>query len=186
MTHKMSKQQVQGNQYNAEDNINIAGRDIRITEVKVEDSLTKGRNYAKKGQKALLRKEYTTAQHLLEEANLLLSEEDGAVELAQVKYYLALALLQGRLPFLTILQNMHRVEELLDSAITLSPLHSYYYTLSLFKLDFARHGFTKYKNDALRLKKKAQKVQKTQMDEENLQLLGKCQADLVKRMRNFQ
>jgi hypothetical protein len=185
ITHNMPKPRVQGNQYNAEGNINIAGRDIHITEVKVEDSLTKGRKHAKKGQQALLRKEYTTAQSLLEEANVLLSEEHGPGELAQVKYYLALALLQGRLPFLTTLQNMRRIEELLDSAITLSPIHSYYYTLALFKIDFARHGLYKYKNDALRLKQKAQKVRKTQLDEENLQLLRKCQADLIKRIGNF-
>jgi hypothetical protein len=166
-------QHVHGNQYNA------AG-DINITELSAEDPVEKGRNSADQGYRALLRADYASAQHFLEEANYTLPEKQFPEEAAQIKYHYALALLQGRRPFWASFPDIKRIEQLLTSAISLHPLHSYYHTLALIKRDFARHGLLQYKQEMQKLKQKAMRIPKIATDRENLQLLAHCQPQLVK------
>ena len=144
-----------------------------------EDAETKGRANYKRGQKALLRKDYVAARKYLAQAEQQLDEDHLALEAAQVRYLQALALLNGQRPFLTTLQTIRRIEGLLRAALALQPLHSYYYALALFKHDFARNGLPDYKTDARDLGRQALRIKRTAIDEENLRLLVAEQPQLM-------
>jgi hypothetical protein len=151
----------------------------------VENSPTRGRDTSRRGYNALTRGDYTAARHYLEEAEGLLPEDRFPSEAAQVKYLLALALLGGQRPFSCTIQIMRRIEQLLRSAIGLHALHSYYCTLALFKRDFARNGLPYYQSDAQDLARKAQRIHRRAIDEENLKLLAQCQPRLVSDSKNW-
>lgn len=144
-----------------------------------EDSPAKGRDNTRRGYNALMRGDYTAAIQYLEEADRLLHEDHLPFESAQVKFLLALALLGGQRPFSSTIQIMRLSEQLLRSAIGLHALYSYYYTLALFKRDFARNGLPEYQSDAQNLARQAQQMNRTEIDEENLKLLAECQSRLV-------
>ncbi|HEY7419070.1 MAG TPA: toll/interleukin-1 receptor domain-containing protein [Ktedonobacteraceae bacterium] len=146
-----------------------------------EDVLAKARSEAARGYKALKRKDYIAAKRCLETADLTLAEDELPTESAQIKYYMAIALLNGYRPFSDAITRsaMEHIEQILNAAIKLRPLHSYYYTLALLKRDFARHGLPRYKEDAQNLLRKARRINPTQVDNENLHVLTICQPRLV-------
>ena len=152
-----------------------------------EDLVTKARSEAQRGYSALQRKDYNTAKRCLEAADLALSEDEQPTEAAQIKYHLALALLNGRRPFSDSMtkSTMESIEQLLRLAIKLQSLHSYYYTLALLKRDFARYGLHQYQSNALTLFRKAQRINLTETDNVNLRLLTLCQPRLVDDARHW-
>lgn len=152
---------------------------INNTLLPTEDSIAKGRGDAQRGYNALQRKDYVAAKRYLEAADLALSENELPTEAAQIKYCLAIALLNGQRPFKLTKPMMEYIEQILNSAIELQPLHSYYYTLALLKRDFARNGLPQYKYDAQNLYQKAQRTSLRNADKENLKILSLCQARLV-------
>jgi TIR domain len=145
----------------------------------MEDAIAKGRGDAQRGYKALQRKDYSAAKQYLEAAARALSEDELPSEAAQIKYHIAIALLDGQRPFSITKPTMQHIDQMLRSAIKMQPLHSYYYTLALLKRDFARNGLPQYRYDAQNLHGKAQRINLTKTDKENLQILTLCQPRLV-------
>ncbi len=152
---------------------------INTTSPLIEEAAVKWRDNVKRGYDALSRKDYALAKQWLEAADQAPSKSPA--EAAQIKYYTALALLNGQRPFSVsiTLPVMQQIEQTLRAAIALQPLHSYYYTLALFKYDFARNGLPQYKQDARSLMREAQRINSTKTDKENIQLLRLCQSGLV-------
>jgi len=152
---------------------------INNTLLPTEDVIAKGRGDAERGYNTLRRQDYVAAKRYLEAADLALSEDKLPTESAQIKFYIAIALLNGQRPFNITIPTMQHIERMLNSAIKLKPLHSYYYTLALFKRDFARNGLPQYKHHAQKLARQAQLIKLTKTDHENLQMLTLCQPRLV-------
>jgi hypothetical protein len=151
----------------------------------VEDPLAKALEETERGYEALKRKDYLSAKQCLEVANRALPEHKLPSEAAQVKYALALVLLNGQRPFDVQTATMQQIEQILMSAIHLRPLHSYYYTLALMKRDFARNGLPHYKQHAQNLRQKSQRINKTPIDNKNLQILRICQPRLMSDAQNW-
>ena len=145
----------------------------------LEDPIAKGRDNVKRGYDALKRKDYEAARRYLEEADQQIREDQFPQESAQIKFFQALVLPGEQRPFSVTLQTMRKVEQFLRSAIELYALHSYYYTLALFKRDFARNGLLHYQREAEDLARQAQRINHTAIDEDNLKLLAHCQSRLV-------
>ncbi|MBA2287956.1 MAG: hypothetical protein H0W02_20975 [Ktedonobacteraceae bacterium] len=145
----------------------------------LENTLAKGRDNAKGVYNALTRRDYEAASRYLEEAVQRIREDQFPQEAAQVKLFQALTLLGEQRPFSITIQTMRRIEQCLRSAIELCPLHSYYYTLALFKRDFARNGLLHSQREAKDLAQQAQQVKRTAIDEDNLKLLAHCQPRLI-------
>lgn len=152
---------------------------IHSSSLPVEDPLTKALEEKERGYQALKRKEYLSARHCLEAADHSLPEDRLPDESAQIKYALALTLLNGQRPFDILIATMRQIEQLLMAAIRLWPLHSYYYTLAIVKCDFARNGLPHFKHHAQNLRQKAQRINKRPIDNENLHLLRICQPRLM-------
>lgn len=170
-------EQVQGS---AIGNYNTNTFHITNTAPAVEDSLVRGRDRLRRGRDVLKQRDYVMARQLLEEADQCLPAEQTPQESAQVKYFRTFALLNGKRPFVATLPVMRQIEQLLRSAIALRPLSSYFYTLSIFKRDFARNGLPPYLHDAELLLQKARHMRSIQLDEENLGLLRDCQPHLMR------
>jgi tetratricopeptide (TPR) repeat protein len=148
----------------------------------VEDGTT----HLVRGHITLSYGDYTTARQHLAKAARLLSEAQVPEENAQAKYLLALAYLSGEQPFGVSIDVWERVEELLRAAMRLNPCYSYLYAFALFELDFSRHGWKKaqYIREAQRLMQEANNLPRIAIDEENIDLLWKCQQRLMQEMRN--
>lgn len=144
-----------------------------------EDKLASGKTVLARGRDALWRKEYDTAKRLLEEASHLLSEDQLPLEGAQVRYFLALALLGSKRPYSAAYQTLLRIEQILRGAITLYPSPSYLYTLALIKQDYSRNGFAHFATEANELIHQMRLIPPSAHDQENLELLSHCQSRLL-------
>jgi hypothetical protein len=145
-----------------------------------DDPIAKGRAIARQGYTKLQHQDYMAARQCLEAANLALAEDALPAEAAQIKYHLALTLLDGQRPAKMSIAAMQQVEHLLKTAIALQPLHSYYATLALFVRDFARHGLPQYRKQHVQhLARTAQRIKRTKIDEDNFRLLTSCQPRLM-------
>lgn len=145
-----------------------------------KDEVAEGKKSLEQGQKALLRSDYVSAKQNLENAIDMLNEDELPNEMARTRYFLALAQLNGRRPFVQTHLVMRSVEGLLNSAIQLHQRSSYYLTLGLFKLDFAQHnGLSNLEREAYELIERASQIASTPEDIENLKLLSYCQNSLV-------
>ncbi len=162
--------------------VQVGNNNTINTYAPLKDEVAEGRAYLARGQVVLSNGDYTTAKKYLAEAAQLLHEDQVAGENAQARYFLALAHLNGTRPFGVTLQVWQRVEELLQTAITLHPSSSYLYTFALFKRDFARNGWRKsqYIREAEALMEEANLVPSTPVDDENIKLLWKCQSILIR------
>jgi nucleoside phosphorylase len=152
-----------------------------IHQVPIKDDASDGRDHLQQGWAALYCGNYTTAQQHLEQAAYLLRTDHFPAESAQIRYLQALVHLNGKRPFSATLQVMRRVEELMQTTIELSPSSSYLYSFALFKRDFARNGWfqSRYVREAQQLMHRAQSIQPSSTDEENLTLLSLCQPHLL-------
>ena len=99
----------------------------------------------------MLNKDYASAKRYSEKALKILHEEDQPKEVARAKYFLALAQLEGKRPFIQTQPNMSSVESLLLSAIALQHSYAYMLTLAIFKRDFARNGLPYLEGEAREL-----------------------------------
>lgn len=149
-----------------------------FTNTDVKDEKSEGKAFLNRGINSLLHGNYTKAKRYLEKADFLLHEDQLPAESAQVKYLLALMLLEGNRPFSATLQTMRLVEQFLETAIHLDPCYSYLYALSLFKSDFAHNGYPRLDREAKALMQQAKLMSSTPKDEENIHLLHHCQPRL--------
>jgi hypothetical protein len=133
----------------------------------------------KRGQDALLVGDYATAKREIERAVAGIHESENPRAIAQAKFLLSLVRLNGQRPFVQTLPAMREAENLLQSALVFHPLYSYLVTLALFKLDFARNGLPHLRQEADQLFKQADMIVRNSADDENFQLLSRCQPDLV-------
>lgn len=145
----------------------------------VEDKIADGQTALTRGRDALWRGEYNIAKQHLEEASRLISEHDLPAESAQVRYMQALVLLNGKRPYSAAFQTLHRIEELLQGAITLHLSHSYLCALAFIKQDYSRNGFADLRTQAQELFQQAQIIPPSAQDHENMALLSYCQPRLV-------
>jgi|GEM_PF-1715546 len=83
----------------------------------MEDAAAKARADAQRGYNALRLKDYVAAKRYLEAADLALSEDELPTESAQIKYYIAIALLNGQRPFSITKPTMQYIDQMLSSAI---------------------------------------------------------------------
>lgn len=139
---------------------------------------TEGRRFLMQGKNALSQRDYISASPALEKAIETLSNEELPQELARAKYFLAIAQLKGRRPFSLPKSTMDTISNLIFSAITLHSSSSYILTLALFKMDFARNGFSNFAREAQQLLNTARPIAQTPEDGENLTILFSCQPDL--------
>jgi hypothetical protein len=143
------------------------------------DEVKEGINCLQWGRESLETGDYETAKKNLNEAVSKLHGDRVRKEVAQAKYLLAIALLEGKRPFSQKLSVMQSVENLLLSATTLHLLYSYVLMLALCKRDFARNGLPRLVSEAQELLVKASSIRSTSEDLENLKILAACQPGLM-------
>ncbi|HLI09443.1 MAG TPA: 5'-methylthioadenosine/S-adenosylhomocysteine nucleosidase [Ktedonobacteraceae bacterium] len=146
-----------------------------------KDEIQEGVTHLKQGKTALLFGDYTTGRRHLTEAVKLLSEEQVPEQNAQARYFLALAYLGKERPFGVTIEVWEQVEELMQTVLQLNRCYSYLYVFALFKHDFARNGWKKaqYVHETRQLIQEANNLPRLVSDEENIDLLRKCQARLI-------
>ena len=144
-----------------------------------EDKIANGNAALLRGRNALWRGEYSIAKHHLEEASHLLPEDQFPAKSAQVRFLQALVLLNGKRPFSARYQILCSIEQLLQAAIALHGARSYFYTLALIKQDYSRNGFPSLMKEAQALIHQMMNVPSSPQDQENIELLARCQPRLV-------
>lgn len=152
-----------------------------ITQALPEDRVAEGKAYMRRGQNALLRKDYISAKQQLTEAAHLLDEDNVPTEKAQASYLQALAELGEKLPFGLTHTKMQQVEQMMERAIAFHPTYAYLFAAALFQRDFARNRWreSQYLRNAQEFMQHALEMQRSPGDEENLALLAHCQPHLV-------
>ncbi len=147
----------------------------------LKDEVAEGRDCLVRGQTALSNGDNTNARQYLAKAAHLLHENRVPKESAQAKYLLALAYLNGTRPFGVKFEVWQPVEEFMQTTIRSHPSYSYLYAFALFKRDFARNGWRKSEliREAQALLEEAMSVSSSLVDDENINLLWKCQPLLM-------
>lgn len=144
-----------------------------------KDEVREGKICLVRGKENLEMCDFEMAKKNLDVAVSKLHEDSARKEAARAKYFLAIALLDGKRPFSQKQSVIRSVENLLRSAITLHLAQSYVVTLALCKRDFARNGLPQLENEANELMVKASSINQTSEDVENLKLLKTCQPNLA-------
>ena len=121
-----------------------------------------------KGSKALWDEGFTFAKKELRKAVTEIDEEKHAREASKARYFLALALLGGKLPRIQGREIMQRIEELMSEAIKIHPYASYYRIFACIKRDFFKYnGFDlRLKNEVSLLESKGASFPRCLDDEE--------------------
>lgn len=151
-----------------------------FTNAPAQDEIVEGKASLQRGRSALMAGNYSDAKRYLEAANLRLHEDQFPEENAQIKYLQTLAILQGKRPFNAPVPVWKRIEELMQNAITLHAIYSYLYASSLFKSDFARNGLRRLHYEARELMERAKETPLIPIDDDNINLLQKCQPNLMR------
>ncbi|HEY1350317.1 MAG TPA: hypothetical protein VGF67_11905 [Ktedonobacteraceae bacterium] len=121
-----------------------------------------------KGSQALWDGSYGSAKKALRQAVEVIDEEGHDKEASQARYFLALALLGGKVPRIQGREVMRRIEELLEDAIRIYPYASYYRVFARIKKDFFEHnGFNQRLNEPDLLEKQAAALTRCREDEEH-------------------
>lgn len=120
-----------------------------------------------KGSKALWDGGYSFAKKELRQAIEKLDEEQQDREASQARYFLALALLGGKLPRIQGREIMRFVEELMNEAIRIHPYASYYRIFARIEKDFFEYnGYRHRLNEVDLLERKGESFPRCKEDEE--------------------
>jgi nucleoside phosphorylase len=121
-----------------------------------------------KGSQALWDGSYGFAKKALRQAVVAIDEECHDKEASQARYFLALALLGGKLPRIQGREIIQRIEDLLEEAISIHPYASYYRVLARIKKDFFEYnGFNHRSHETSLLEKQGASCPRCREDEEH-------------------
>jgi len=152
---------------------------VVLVDPEAEATSRESQNLLQGAKRALQRTDYNSAMRSLEKALEIENNSVQPEEMAEARFLLALATLEGRRPFSQKLSVMRAVENLLNQAISCHLAFSYVLTLAAFKRDFARNGYPHFLNEAQELILRARNIAQTPKDGENFKLLMICQPNLV-------
>jgi hypothetical protein len=170
--------------------INISGsgqHSIRIEQGKVINeqhntyyaSRKDGIRSLEKGSKALWNGDYPSAKKELRVAIEEIDGEDQPREASKAHYFLALALLGGKLPRIQVREVMQSIEFLMNNAIKIYPYASYYRIFARIKEDFFMHnGFNDRLNEVVALDRRGVSSPRCADDDENEDYFQHCQPRL--------
>lgn len=132
-----------------------------------------------KGSKALWNGDYAAAKKELRVAIEEIDREAQPEEASRAYCFLALALLNGKLPRVQLREIMQSIESLMDNAIAIHPSASYYRIFACIKKDFFAHnGLDHRLNEAYALESRGASLPRCAADEENEQYFRRCQPRL--------